>query len=199
MLEFFLSYFSPSKMLQKNAFCKQPCVSVVVPLRMVGRVTSINPVPTSSMPVPTRDAQSLEGYHRSTSGHPKSSTMEFQPLQPISQLQWRPTLNDSTQTQVAYGISRVKRCAPLSYWHHEMWWNDLCDWSVGMEGYRLFRKDMKRRQGECTTLCVSDHLEWMDLHLWMDKKQIKSFWVRINRREGIGDIIVGVYYRPPDQ
>ena len=27
----------------------------------------------------------------------------------------------------------------------EMWWDGSCDWSVGMEGYRLFRKDRQER------------------------------------------------------
>ena len=27
----------------------------------------------------------------------------------------------------------------------ETWWDGSCDWSVGMEGYRLFRKDRQGR------------------------------------------------------
>jgi len=27
----------------------------------------------------------------------------------------------------------------------EMWWDGSCDWSVGMEGYRLFKKDRQGR------------------------------------------------------
>ncbi|GAB0209401.1 hypothetical protein GRJ2_003405800 [Grus japonensis] len=81
----------------------------------------------------------------------------------------------------------------------ETWWDSSCDWSVGMEGYRLFRKDRQGRQGGGVALYINDQLECMELHLGMDEELTESLWVRIKGRAGAGDIIVGVCYRPPDQ
>ncbi|KAM9591177.1 uncharacterized protein ACIBXB_006074 isoform 2-T3 [Morphnus guianensis] len=81
----------------------------------------------------------------------------------------------------------------------ETWWDGSYDWSVGMEGYRLFRKDRQGRREGCVALYVNDQLECMELCLMMDKEPNESLWVRIKGRAGTGDIIVGVCYRSPDQ
>ncbi|GAB0209691.1 hypothetical protein GRJ2_003434800 [Grus japonensis] len=81
----------------------------------------------------------------------------------------------------------------------ETWWDGSYDWSVGMEGHRLFRKDRQGRRGGGITLYVNDQLECMELHLGMEEELTESFWVRIKGRAGTGDTIVGVCYRPPDQ
>ncbi|GAB0176447.1 mitochondrial enolase superfamily member 1 [Grus japonensis] len=81
----------------------------------------------------------------------------------------------------------------------EMWWDSSYDWSVGMEGYRLFRKDRQGRRGGGAALYLNDQLECMELHLGMDEEPTESLWVRIKGRAGAGDIIAGVCYRPPDQ
>ncbi|KAK4826209.1 hypothetical protein QYF61_006153 [Mycteria americana] len=81
----------------------------------------------------------------------------------------------------------------------ETWWDGSYDWSVGMEGYRLFGKDRQRRRGGGATLYVNDQLVCIELCLGMDEKLTKSLWVRIKGRAGTGDIIVRVCYRPPDQ
>ncbi|GAB0175756.1 hypothetical protein GRJ2_000040800 [Grus japonensis] len=81
----------------------------------------------------------------------------------------------------------------------EMWWDGSYDWSIGMEGYRLFRKDRQGRQGGGVALYVNEQLECMELHLGMDEEPTESLWVRIKGSAGTGDIIAGVCYRPPDQ
>ncbi|GAB0209788.1 hypothetical protein GRJ2_003444500 [Grus japonensis] len=81
----------------------------------------------------------------------------------------------------------------------ETWWDSSYDWSVGMEGYRLFRKDRQGRRGGGVAHYVNDQLECMDLHLGMDEEPTESLWVRIKGSTGTGDIIVGVCYRPRDQ
>ncbi|GAB0199663.1 hypothetical protein GRJ2_002431700 [Grus japonensis] len=73
----------------------------------------------------------------------------------------------------------------------ETWWDSSCDWSVGMEGYRFFRKDRQGRRGGGVALYVNDQLECMELHLGMEEEPTKSLWVRIKGRAGAGDIIVG--------
>lgn len=66
------------------------------------------------------------------------------------------------------------------------WWDNSYD-STEMQGYRIFRKDRKRRQVGSVTLHISDQL-----HLGMDEELTESLWVRINERAGIGAITVGV-------
>ncbi|GAB0205776.1 hypothetical protein GRJ2_003043200 [Grus japonensis] len=51
----------------------------------------------------------------------------------------------------------------------ETWRDGSYDWSVGMEGYRLFRKDRQGRGGGGVTLYVNEQLECMELHLGMDE------------------------------
>jgi len=41
-------------------------------------------------------------------------------------------------------------------------WDGFCDWSVGMEGYRLFKKDGQGRRGGGAAFCVNDWLECME-------------------------------------
>ncbi|GAB0185820.1 hypothetical protein GRJ2_001047300 [Grus japonensis] len=81
----------------------------------------------------------------------------------------------------------------------EMWWDSSYDWSVGTEGYRLFRKDRQGRRGGGIALYVNDQLECMELQLGMEEEPTKSLWVRIKGSTGAGDIIAGVCYRPRDQ
>jgi len=38
----------------------------------------------------------------------------------------------------------------------EIWWDFSHDWHVGVEGYRVFRKDRQERQGQVIFLYVSD-------------------------------------------
>jgi len=79
------------------------------------------------------------------------------------------------------------------------WWADSYDWSVGMEGYRLLRKDRQGRQRGGVTLCVSDQLECREIHLGIDEEPTESLGVQIKGRAGTGDITMGVCYRPPNQ
>ena len=81
----------------------------------------------------------------------------------------------------------------------ETWWDSSYDWSIGMGGYRLFRKDRQGRRGGGVTLYVKDQLECMELRLGLDEEPTESLWVKIKGRAGTGDVTVGVCYRPPDQ
>ena len=53
----------------------------------------------------------------------------------------------------------------------ETWWDGSYDWSVEMEGYRLFRKDRQGRQGGGVARCVNGQVECMELCLGMDEEQ----------------------------
>jgi len=50
----------------------------------------------------------------------------------------------------------------------ETWWDDSYDWSVGMEGCRLFRKGRQGRQGGGVALyVVTSWSAWSSAHRWM--------------------------------
>jgi len=81
----------------------------------------------------------------------------------------------------------------------ETWWDRSYDWSIGMGGYRFFRKDRQGRQGGGVALYVKDQLECMEICLGMDEEPMESLRVKIKGRAGTGDIRLGVCYRPPEQ
>jgi len=68
-----------------------------------------------------------------------------------------------------------------------------------MDSYRLFRKDRPTRRGGGVALYVKEQLECIELFLGADEEGVESLWVRIKRQPHMGDVIVGVCYRPPDQ
>ena len=68
----------------------------------------------------------------------------------------------------------------------------LLDWSVVVEGYRLFGKGRQGRQGRGVTLYVNNQLESMELCLGMNETLAESLWVKIKGRAGTGDITMGV-------
>ncbi|PKU27748.1 dtw domain-containing protein 2 [Limosa lapponica baueri] len=79
------------------------------------------------------------------------------------------------------------------------WWDGSYDWSVGMEGHRLFRKDRQGRRGGSVALYVNGQLECMEICLGMIEEPTESLWVRIKGRARTVDITVRVCYRLPDQ
>jgi len=80
----------------------------------------------------------------------------------------------------------------------EMWWDNSHDWHAVMDGYRLFRKDRPTRRGGGVALYVREQVECIELGLGADERA-ESLWVRIKGQAHKGDVMVGVYYRPPDQ
>ena len=46
---------------------------------------------------------------------------------------------------------------------------------------------------------MREQLECIELHLRENDDQVESLWVRIKGQANMGDTVVGVYYRPPDQ
>ena len=81
----------------------------------------------------------------------------------------------------------------------ETWWDSSHDWHAAMDGYTHFRKDSPTRRGGEVTLYVREQLECTELCLGADEGGVESLWVRIKGQPHMGDVIVGVYYRPPDQ
>jgi len=81
----------------------------------------------------------------------------------------------------------------------ETCWDSSHDWNTVMDGYRLFRKDRPTSRGGGVALYVKEQLDCIELCLWAEEEGVESLWVRIKGQPHVGDVIVGVYYRPPDQ
>ncbi|PKU40959.1 hypothetical protein llap_8745 [Limosa lapponica baueri] len=85
----------------------------------------------------------------------------------------------------------------------ETWWDESYNWSVGIEGYKLFRRDRRGRRGGGVALYVKEWIECEEISpkpsLGSDEEIVESLWVRIKGRANMRDTVVGVYYRPPDQ
>jgi len=81
----------------------------------------------------------------------------------------------------------------------ETWWDSSHDWNAVMDGYTLFGKDMPPRRGGGVALHVKEQLECIELCLGAAEEGVKSLWVRTKGQAHMSDVIVGLYYRPPDQ
>ena len=73
-----------------------------------------------------------------------------------------------------------------------MWWDGSYDWSRGLDGYRLLRKDKQGRRGGSVALYVNDQLESLELDLGMTEELTESLWVKVKGKAGEGDIMVGI-------
>uniref|UniRef100_K7F1V5 Endonuclease/exonuclease/phosphatase domain-containing protein n=1 Tax=Pelodiscus sinensis TaxID=13735 RepID=K7F1V5_PELSI len=82
----------------------------------------------------------------------------------------------------------------------ETWWNTRHDWSTGIEGYVLFRKDRNKGKGGGVALYINDEVDCKEIKSdGMEKSE--SIWanntlgkktIRSSPR-----IVLGVCYRPP--
>ncbi|GAB0209484.1 hypothetical protein GRJ2_003414100 [Grus japonensis] len=81
----------------------------------------------------------------------------------------------------------------------ETWWDESCDWRAVIDGYKLFRRDRQGRRGGGTALYVKKWIDCKQLTLKNSHEQVESLWVRIRDRGNKGNLVVSVYYRPPDQ
>ncbi|GAB0205531.1 hypothetical protein GRJ2_003018700 [Grus japonensis] len=58
----------------------------------------------------------------------------------------------------------------------ETWWEEPCDWSAVMDGYRLFRRDRKGRRGQGVAPSVKEGLDCTGLGVGGD--MVGSLWVQ---------------------
>ncbi|KAM6305694.1 complement factor H-related protein 4-like [Aegotheles albertisi] len=70
------------------------------------------------------------------------------------------------------------------------WWEESCDWSALLDGYKLFRRDRQGRRGGAEALYVVERLECTELTVGNDTTE--SLWVRISGLINNGDFIVDV-------
>jgi len=73
------------------------------------------------------------------------------------------------------------------------------DWTVAIDGYRLFRRDRRGKRGRDISLYIEKSIQCEELSLKNSREQVESLWVRIRDRSHKGNLMAGVYYRPPDQ
>lgn len=149
--------------------------------------TSVCSTPTSLIPGPARDAQSLERDPRSAGEHVKSSTKESQLLKPVS---W---LHPSSRTYFKYlranafsmenklnGVWNL--CMPAGLWPYQLqrWVLWL---GVGMEWSRLFGKAGKGdKQRMLPALSVTNWSAWSSAW-WSMESQLQAYRSRSKGRQ----------------
>ncbi|KAK4825626.1 hypothetical protein QYF61_001306 [Mycteria americana] len=79
----------------------------------------------------------------------------------------------------------------------ETWWDDSHNWSVAMDGYKLFRRDRQGRRGGGVALYVRECLDCLELNDGDDR--VECLWVTIRLKANKADIVVAVCYRLPNQ
>lgn len=77
----------------------------------------------------------------------------------------------------------------------ELWWDKSLDWSVTVDGYRLFREDRAGERGREVALRIKRWIKCEELSLKSSHEQVESLWVRIRDRGNKGNLVAGVYYR----
>ncbi|PKU44704.1 glycerol kinase [Limosa lapponica baueri] len=84
----------------------------------------------------------------------------------------------------------------------ETWCDESHDWSVAIEGYKLFRRDRRERRGGGVTLYVKEWIESEEISIkpsLVSVERVESLWVTVKGQTNMRYTVVGVYYRPPDQ
>ncbi|XP_075779238.1 uncharacterized protein LOC142827520 [Pelodiscus sinensis] len=81
----------------------------------------------------------------------------------------------------------------------ETWWDGTHDWNVGMEGYGLLRKDRQGKKGGGVALYIKNVHTWTEVEMNVGDSCVESLWVKLKGVKNEGDIMLGVYYRPPSQ
>ena len=72
----------------------------------------------------------------------------------------------------------------------EMKWDEGCKWSAAIHGY--FRRDKQGWRGDGVALYIRESLNYIGL-------KVEYLWVRIRGKANEADILMGVYYRQPNQ
>jgi len=70
---------------------------------------------------------------------------------------------------------------------------------LSLKTFVPFRKDRPARQGGRIALYVREQLECIELCLGADEEQVESLRVRTKGQAHVGDTVVDLYYRPPNQ
>lgn len=146
------------------------------------------------------DAMSLELDYR-----PGRQSLKFRiRVQLVNQLQWRTQLKCLYTNAQSMGNKQeeLQVCVCLQTSDltgiTDTWLDGSHNWNVGIDRYKLFRKDRQRKSGGSVALYINDQLQLMKLHVGMDEELTESLRFRVKGKAG-GDIVVGFCYRLPDQ
>lgn len=74
----------------------------------------------------------------------------------------------------------------------EMKWDEGYKWSAAIHGYKHFRRDKQGWRGDGVALYIRESLNYIGL-------KVEYLWVRIRGKANEADILMGVYYRQPNQ
>lgn len=83
----------------------------------------------------------------------------------------------------------------IQYWARILSHN----WNTAIERYKLFRRDSQGRRHRGVALYVKKLIDCEELLLRNSHGQIESLWVKVKDWPNKGCLVVGVYYKPPDQ
>ncbi|XP_065440587.1 mitoferrin-1 isoform X1 [Chrysemys picta bellii] len=73
------------------------------------------------------------------------------------------------------------------------------DWNIGVDGYSLLRKDRQGKKGGGVALYIKNVHTWTEVEMDIGDGSVESLWVRLKGVKNKGDVMLGVYYRPPNQ
>ena len=81
----------------------------------------------------------------------------------------------------------------------ETGWDDSHDWNIAIEGYNLFKMNRRNRKGGGVALYVKNAHSCTEIQVDEPGNPIESIWIKISGARNRRSMIVGVYYRPPNQ
>ncbi|RMC06925.1 hypothetical protein DUI87_16376 [Hirundo rustica rustica] len=76
-------------------------------------------------------------------------------------------------------------------------WDDSHSWNTALGGYKLFRRDRKRRRGGGVAFYIRECFDTIGIET--NEDGVECLWVRIKGKANKADILLGVCYRPPNQ
>lgn len=76
-------------------------------------------------------------------------------------------------------------------------WDKSHDWTVTINGYRLFRRHRRKRGGGVAPY-IKRWIECEEMSLKNSHEQVESLWVKIRHQGNKRKQVVGDYYRFPD-
>ncbi|PKU42802.1 rna-directed dna polymerase from mobile element jockey-like [Limosa lapponica baueri] len=79
----------------------------------------------------------------------------------------------------------------------ETWWDDGHNWNAAMNVYKLLRRNRQGRRGGGVALYIRECFDCIELDSRDD--EVKCLWIRMKGKASMGDFVLGVCYRPPNQ
>lgn len=81
----------------------------------------------------------------------------------------------------------------------EMWWDEMHKQSISVDSCKQFKRYRQGWRGKNIALYIKKWIDATELSLKSNYEQVESLWVRMRGQANKGNLMVGVYYKPPDQ